>query len=277
MGRRIAVSLLLIPLFGLLLQSFPVILLLTAAGHLWMQFEMTGLIHGLSRVGRIAHCAVSTLFMVWAAWQLHLGNGANLLLLLLLLVTVYAVLAVRAYEQGADPDMPWLLIRCLALLTLPLAFLPQVAAYGGSFPYLLLAVGASWGADVAAIFAGKACGRTPLSPALSPNKTVEGALAGVLAAGSVWAAAPALYAPDGAIAWHCAQHFPPSFLGPILFTVGGVTAMLGILGDLAFSLFKRQAHIKDYSAMLPGHGGLLDRADSLLLVIPLVYSLAYGM
>jgi phosphatidate cytidylyltransferase len=274
-AQRIVVSLLLLPLFALLLQSFPVVLGLCALGHLWAQLELTSLIHGLSPVGRWVHSLFSTALLCWFAWQLHTGTELNLLLVLLLTVIVYAVLAVAVAERDGDPHVPWLLIRALALITLPMAFLPGVANYGGTFPYLVLAVGASWGADVGAIFAGKLCGRTPLAPALSPKKTIEGAVAGMLTAGTIWACALVLYDLDGGLSLLLGPLPAPAVVA-LLGVAGMLTAMLGILSDLAFSLFKRQAHIKDYSALIPGHGGLLDRIDSLLLIVPLVYCLAYG-
>jgi phosphatidate cytidylyltransferase len=279
MLRRTAVALLLIPIFALLLQSFPYVLALAVVAHLAGQFELTGLIPGLTRAGRWLHIVLSTLLLAYLAWQLQYGGGgtATLLLALLLGIAAYAVVSVRTAQAGGDPDAPWLLLRAVALLTLPLAFVVPLALYPGRFPYLLLMVGASWAADTAAIFAGKAAGRTLLAPAISPGKTVEGALGGVLASGLMWAGALALYPPDGALAHWLAGSLPLPLAGLALFALGALAALLGVLGDLAFSLFKRRAHVKDYSSALPGHGGVLDRIDSVLLVIPVVYLCAYGL
>jgi len=141
----------------------------------------------------------------------------------------------------------------------------------------LLMVGASWGADTAAIFAGKLAGQRLLAPAISPGKTVEGAVGGVLAAGLMWAGAALCYPADGALAGWLAHALPVPAVALCLFVLGVLAAGLGVLSDLAFSLFKRRAHVKDYSHALPGHGGVLDRIDSLLLVIPVVYLCAYGL
>jgi phosphatidate cytidylyltransferase len=164
----------------------------------------------------------------------------------------------------------------VALLTLPLAFIVPLALYPGRFPYLLLMVGASWAADTAGIFAGKLCGRLPLAPALSPRKTVEGAVGGLLASGLMWVGALLCYPADGALGGWLST-LPRVLALALLFGGGVLTAAAGLLSDLAFSLFKRQAQVKDYSHALPGHGGVLDRIDSVLLVIPLVYALAYGL
>lgn len=285
MLRRTLIALVLIPLFALLLQSFPWVLALCALVHALAQLELCSLVPGIGSPARIAHSVFSTVLMAWFAIQLESGQPGNLLLALLLTVIAYLVLSVRRAGFGADPDASWLLVRGIALITLPVAFLPGVATHDGGFPWLLLAVGASWGADTAAIMAGKLCGRTPLAPVLSPRKSVEGAVAGVFTAGLVWALALLFYwPPDGALG----LLFSPDGQPPqspllrtasiiVMFTIGCVTGMLGILGDLAFSLFKRQAGVKDYSHALPGHGGVLDRIDSLLLVIPLVYCLLHGV
>ena len=110
-----------------------------------------------------------------------------------------------------------------------------------------------WAQDIAAFFAGRALGRRPLAPRLSPAKTWEGAAAG-LAAGL--AVAGALAVP---------LHVPATVLLP----VAAVVAVAGQLGDLYESGWKRRAGRKDSGALLPGHGGMLDRIDSLLFALPL--------
>lgn len=128
-------------------------------------------------------------------------------------------------------------------------------------PWLLLAaMAAIWVSDIAAYFTGRAFGRRKLAPSISPGKTWEGAggaVVGVIVFGLVvlFAGLPALRA-AGSIA-----------LFIVLLT--GFT-IVGILGDLFESLLKRQAGLKDSGALLPGHGGILDRIDSLTSTLPLV-------
>lgn len=110
-----------------------------------------------------------------------------------------------------------------------------------------------WASDTAALFVGKSLGRTPLAKNISPNKTVEGALGGLLAGTLVGAVAWALL-PGGTAAAGAA--------------FGALVAFAGIIGDLAESRWKRVAGIKDSGTLLPGHGGVLDRFDSLLLAAP---------
>jgi phosphatidate cytidylyltransferase len=123
---------------------------------------------------------------------------------------------------------------------------------------LLLLFSIVWVGDSAAYYGGRAFGRHLLAPTVSPKKTVEGAVAGL--AGSVMA---------GAIV--AAQLLgEPWFWGAL---ISGITAIAGQVGDLAESAVKRSAGVKDSSSILPGHGGILDRLDSLFFAAPVFYYL----
>ncbi len=124
----------------------------------------------------------------------------------------------------------------------------------GSFHVLLL-MAIVWSADITAYFFGRAFGRTKLCPAVSPGKSVEGAVAGVTAALLL------------GIAVAVSQNLPaPSMVRFILLVV--VTATISIVGDLFESMLKRSANMKDSGTLLPGHGGVLDRVDSLTAAAP---------
>jgi phosphatidate cytidylyltransferase len=127
---------------------------------------------------------------------------------------------------------------------------------------LLFPLVMTWASDTAAYFGGRTFGRRKLIPSVSPAKTVEGALWGV--AGTVIA---------GAVYGHVILH---SWAGmPIGMLFGGMAGLLispvAQLGDLVESLLKREAGVKDSGTLLPGHGGLLDRFDSLFFTIPVTY------
>ena len=150
-----------------------------------------------------------------------------------------------------------LLVSPLNSNVFTLAGLPLDA--GAAWIYLILAI--TWIQDTAAYFVGKNLGRHKMAPVLSPKKTWEGAAGGLL--GSVLAAL--VFAPVFGLPITIAQ-------AALLGLVGGV---VGPLGDLAESMIKRQVGLKDAGNLIPGHGGILDRADSLLFTGPVLYYLIH--
>ncbi len=135
--------------------------------------------------------------------------------------------------------------------------------------FILLTLCFAWGGDTAAYFAGRAFGKRKLAPVVSPHKTVEGALGGV--AGSIAAGVLLTAAYGGLSAQYpviSIQIRPQHYL--LLVLMGAVASVLGILGDLFASAVKRQAGIKDYGTIFPGHGGILDRFDSVMFIAPFV-------
>ncbi len=126
-------------------------------------------------------------------------------------------------------------------------------------PYLLLPFVITWLSDSGAFFVGRSRGKTKLAPALSPNKTVEGSVGGFVCA----ILAAILY---GLILYWC--HFRVNIL--VMAVYGFFGSLAGQAGDLAFSAIKREHGIKDYSNLLPGHGGMLDRFDSTIFTAPIL-------
>jgi phosphatidate cytidylyltransferase len=141
-------------------------------------------------------------------------------------------------------------------LGLPLGALVGVLALEGREAVLLL-LATVVVSDSAQFYAGRAFGRRPLAPRLSPKKTIEGAVGGFLVA-------PAMLAAAGA-------YVVPSASPLLLAALGVVLVAAGICGDLFESMLKRAAGVKDSSALIPGHGGVLDRIDALLFAAPLFY------
>ncbi len=125
----------------------------------------------------------------------------------------------------------------------------------GGFTLVLVALGITWINDTAAFFTGINVGRMRLCPGISPAKTVEGALGGLLAAGLAMFLASGLLemAPGAAVA------------------LGIAAALAAQAGDLFVSAIKRAARVKDAGGIIPGHGGIMDRFDSLSFVLPLVF------
>jgi phosphatidate cytidylyltransferase len=136
--------------------------------------------------------------------------------------------------------------------------LPNLGLAPGA-AWLFLTLFVTWGQDVLAYFVGKYAGRTKMTPGLSPKKTWEGAVGGM--AGAIGGGMLAVWLFD----------VPISLLaGALLGVVGGV---IGPLGDLAESFIKRQVGVKDAGHLIPGHGGVLDRIDSLIFNAPVLYYL----
>ena len=135
--------------------------------------------------------------------------------------------------------------------------------------FILLILCFAWGGDTAAYFAGRAFGKHKLAPIVSPHKTVEGAIGGVFGsvlAGVVLTLVYSLLSSQYNVITLQVQ--PRHYL--ILVVMGAIASVLGILGDLFASSVKRQVGIKDYGTIFPGHGGILDRFDSVMFIAPFV-------
>src|SRR5271156_6633537 len=144
----------------------------------------------------------------------------------------------------------------LLLVALPLTYAVRLHGWGEYGPWLLLfALVITWAGDTAAYFAGRAFGRHALAPHLSPKKTWEGSLAGLAASIVV------------SVIFQRWLHVGIAYLVGMA-VVGNVA---GQVGDLLESAYKRSAGVKDSGAMLPGHGGVLDRIDALILAFPVVW------
>lgn len=166
------------------------------------------------------------------------------------------------FAGGKIPQLPAMTVGALILLP---AFLGILALHetpedGPLRVFLLLVL--VWAADTGAYFAGHTFGKHKLAPKISPGKTVEGAVGGLATAGLV-AVAAGLWVFDLASG---------ALVGFVLLCL--LVAGLSIVGDLTISMFKRQAKVKDTGAILPGHGGALDRLDSVLAASP---ALALGL
>ena len=168
-----------------------------------------------------------------------------------------------AYLVGGPLYLGFLLAHVLLLV--------QVGDAGGSYElgrnWLLFALLVTFATDTGAYLTGRAIGRHPMSPSISPNKTWEGAVGGFVGAIGAAVLLDQFFnlglAPTS---WFTAWNWPPPLIGA---TVGVVAQA----GDLLESKLKRLSQVKDAGSLMPGHGGLLDRLDSLLITIPAVYYL----
>ena len=149
---------------------------------------------------------------------------------------------------------PALILRVGVYLGLSLYYALQLRFLEDGREWTLLLLLVVFATDTSAYLVGRAIGRTPLAPTISPNKTREGAVAGLIGAVAASVMANSILGLD-AIMWEVAA-------------LGAVIGVLGQLGDLAESRLKRKAGVKDSGWLIPGHGGILDRLDSILYVLP---------
>ena len=151
--------------------------------------------------------------------------------------------------------------KIVSLFALPLPYAYAFSCLGGVIKhtegiyYLLLLLNFSSVCDMGAYFVGVTCGKHKLCPNISPKKTVEGAIGGVVSSIVVTV-----------ILSLC---FSKSFVLPIVLTIP--FCILGMVGDLFASAIKRSVNLKDYGNLIPGHGGILDRVDSIIMISPFLY------
>jgi phosphatidate cytidylyltransferase len=158
-----------------------------------------------------------------------------------------------AFSHPLDDALPRIAVAALGLLycCVLLGFLILLSP-----AMRLVLLGTIWSGDAAAYYGGRMMGKHPLAPAISPKKTVEGAFAGLI--GSVVA---------GVLFGSALTDISSGALVGASLLAGAA----GQVGDLAESAFKRSAGVKDSSGLLPGHGGMLDRIDSVLFAAPVLY------
>ena len=204
---------------------------------------------------------VSPLF---AAISPALGAALTITALLLFVGTVIRR-AIRAAEKRLEPELRLLLGTMAAVIWLsPLTLLPLLASLdpldrGAPARWIVWLLAIVWTADSAAYLVGRTIGRRKLAPVLSPRKSLEGFIGGILVAGLVGAL----------IAGPLFTLGTPEEVRPLWGLVWGlIIATAAEAGDLLESLFKRVAGAESASNLIPGHGGVLDRIDSLLLAAP---------
>ncbi len=179
---------------------------------------------------------------------------------------IWVALAIGLFISGGFPSSDrWRLPYAGLALLLPAAcWFALVAAYRSGLVFLVSILAIVWAADIAAYFAGRAFGKRKLAPAISPGKTWAGAIGGAIAATVL--AVIALELPQLSESFFAVlgQRWPS--LAVIAVTL--LLVVLSVVGDLFESQLKRQHGVKDSGRSLPGHGGVFDRVDALLPIVP---------
>jgi len=274
LGQRIvtAVVLVLLLLGALAVEStWPfallTLVLIAAAGWEWGRLNQAGawLSGGLGALVGLAGGAA-----LFAGWKQDAPAG--LWWAVAALWVVAGGLALRL-GPGPWPRLPRGARWVLGVLMLWAAWLALTQARAIGINFLLSVLALVWMADVAAYFGGRAFGRRKLAPAISPGKSWEGVwsgMAGVLALAALWIVIDQRFAVDSASLYtRLWQHLG----GPAMVAALLALSALSVVGDLIESLVKRAAGAKDSSRLLPGHGGVLDRVDALLPVLPAAMAL----
>ncbi|MBA2653861.1 MAG: phosphatidate cytidylyltransferase [Gammaproteobacteria bacterium] len=198
-------------------------------------------------------------FLVLLAAVLVLSVFVPLYVIISLAVVwwLIAITLLAIYPRGKERWGNSIWIRSLiGFLVLTPCWVGLIILQGFSPIVLMYCLILIWGADTAAYFAGKKWGQHKLAPAISPGKTYEGFIGGLIAAAVI----------AGVGFWVLRIPSDRGLLFFIVSVIGG--GLISVIGDLFESMMKRQSHIKDSGSILPGHGGLLDRIDSMTTAIP---------
>jgi len=225
-------------------------------------WEWTAMMGWKAPALRAVYAAAVLASLVVLALQADILKVAQLPLLgVAVLFWLIAHRLVRAYPAGTDGWANTAMLAPLGFVLLVPAWLGLVLLHGLSAWWLMYLFVLVWGADTGAYFAGRAFGKHKLAPSVSPGKTLEGFFGGLLLTMTV-AVAVALYRDLAG------QRFWAFLLLSLL------TVLASVLGDLFESMVKRHAGIKDSGTIFPGHGGALDRIDSLTAAAP-VFALGW--
>ncbi len=191
-------------------------------------------------------------------------DGQGLALIVIAFLIVLMAVYVFSYPKYVSDEM-MLIFFGVFYVAVMLSYVYQTRMIPKEGTYLVwLVFLCSWGCDTCAYCVGMLIGKHKMAPKLSPKKSVEGAVGGVVGA----ALLGALYAV-------AVNHFGNASAEPLLYAViCGVGGLISMVGDLAASAIKRNHNIKDYGKLIPGHGGILDRFDSVIFTAPIIYYLS---
>jgi phosphatidate cytidylyltransferase len=281
--QRIITALILAPLalFAILylpLFSFQIMIALVMGLGAWEWSSMSGMTRTFTKsayaVLVVAICLILSILLptdlIWYQGQLN-----SLYTYILSVAAIWWVVSLAMIIAYPSYSSVWYTSKILrgifgfltliptwvAVVTLRTSLFDVDPFYGASLIFYVL--GIVWAADIGAFFVGVKFGKHKLRPEVSPGKTLEGLMGGVFASSAIIAFAALHYQVDPSRIW-------------LHIIVGALTVGVSALGDLNESMFKRCAGIKDSGTLLPGHGGIMDRIDSLTAAFP-VFAFCYVM
>lgn len=221
-----------------------------------MTYEYLSAVKLINKVGISIPCILFSF-----ALSMLISTGYLYLLLFVFMLTVFSAM-IFMHEKLTFSDISYALLGTL-LVSFGMSSLSYICASGTAITfYFVVAFALPWMADAGGFFIGAAFGSHKLCPKISPKKTVEGAIGGIVfcivSSFLIGLIFQYLVMPTVTINFWA------------LLLIGVIDAPLSILGDLSFSLIKRNLNIKDYGSIFPGHGGMLDRFDSIIFTVPVI-------
>ncbi len=257
-GRRLYAALIFIPLFYVLVRYFPPIFFfgLVVGAALLAQFEFYRLHFRDDRVPVLAALGLGTGAVLLASlqWPGFLSERVVFLVALIAALTSRLVATSELKRSLVDSSV---MVFGVLYVSLTLGHLLLTRTLPGGEYLIFFLVLVTWAGDTGAYYAGVTLGRHKLAPVVSPNKTIEGLLGGLVLA--------------VVVAFIAQRWFLPTFTILDCVATGLLLTGVGVLGDLSESAMKRSAGVKDSGAVIPAHGGMLDRLDSLLFTAPTFY------
>ena len=226
--------------------------LLVSAVNAMMYYELSNAFgflknYNISIVGFLASCIYP--------WLFFFGADKNIFIL-----TVFTACALSFFLSlfRKENDADELVFSIFAFTVFPVinSLNVEILARDDGKLLIILPYVCAWGADTFAQITGRICGKHPLIKSVSPNKTIEGFIGGIV--GGTLLSVPAYF---------IISKYTDN-LTPAIIAVSALGTLLASLGDLFFSYIKRSKNIKDFSNLMPGHGGILDRFDSVMFVLP---------
>ncbi len=203
--------------------------------------------------------AIAVYYMLIYFAETHTYFMITVILLLMALMVVY-VFSFPKYT--ANQVMATYFSLIYAPIMLSFVFLTRQLTYGAYLVWMIFI--SSWISDTCAYLVGVLIGKHKLVPHLSPKKTIEGSIGGILGSAIV----------GGLFGFFLLDKMMNvNQFGPILFVIGAIGSVISQVGDLAASAIKRNHDIKDYGNLIPGHGGIMDRFDSVIFTAPMIYFL----
>ncbi len=257
-GRRLYAALIFIPLFYVLVRYFPPIFFfgLVVGAALLAQFEFYRLHFRDDRVPVLAALGLGTGAVLLASlqWPGFLSERVVFLVALIAALTSRLVATSELKRSLVDSSV---MVFGVLYVSLTLGHLLLTRTLPGGEYLIFFLVLVTWAGDTGAYYAGVTLGRHKLAPVVSPNKTIEGLVGGLVLA--------------VVVAFIAQRWFLPTFTILDCVATGLLLTGVGVLGDLSESAMKRSAGVKDSGAVIPAHGGMLDRLDSLLFTAPTFY------